>query len=381
MILMIQQKYILEGPLRLMDDTWDAIIIGGGPAGSTVARYAAEGGAKVLVIDRRKEIGIPLQCGELVPTNKELRRLCPSVPDIDELFQTPKEAISKRSSEMVLVTPSGKKLIYPFEGQILHRPVHDQKLVDLAKENGAQYLTESRVNDISDNTVFLNNGEKINAHIIVGCGGPHDPLRKKFWNEKSLNIAVNFVLMEGDFENRVELFFGSTAPGGYAWMIPKKGGANIGIGIQTRFSKGKSLNSMADEFFRKFKGVITYKGGGVLPMSGSIRTFTKGNYMLVGDSAGMVLPSNGAGITTAMIGGRIAGQVIAEHIKSKVALSKYQKRWNSQMGEVMKYSKRGISWGGMMFRSPDALINASFNRLTKPIIWRAITCKPMFGLF
>ena len=126
---------------------------------------------------------------------------------------------------------------------------------------------------------------------------------------------------------------------------------------------------------------ITYKGGGVLPMSGSISTFTKGNYMLVGDSAGMVLPSNGAGITTAMIGGRIAGQVIAEHIKSKVALSEYQKRWNSQMGEVMKYSKRGISWGGMMFRSPDALINASFNRLTKPIIWRAITCKPMFGLF
>ena len=43
-----------------MDDTWDAIIIGGGPAGSTVAKYAAEGGAKVLVIDRRKEIGTPL---------------------------------------------------------------------------------------------------------------------------------------------------------------------------------------------------------------------------------------------------------------------------------------------------------------------------------
>ena len=57
MILMIRQKYILAGPLRLMDDIWDAIIIGGGPAGSTVARYAAEGGAKVLVIDRRKKIG------------------------------------------------------------------------------------------------------------------------------------------------------------------------------------------------------------------------------------------------------------------------------------------------------------------------------------
>ena len=50
-----------------MDYDWDAIIIGGGPAGSTVARYAAEGGVKVLVIDRRKEIGTPLQCALLPP--------------------------------------------------------------------------------------------------------------------------------------------------------------------------------------------------------------------------------------------------------------------------------------------------------------------------
>ena len=57
-----------------MDYDWDAIIIGGGPAGSTVARYAADGGAKVLVIDRRKQIGTPLQCGELVPTNSELKK-------------------------------------------------------------------------------------------------------------------------------------------------------------------------------------------------------------------------------------------------------------------------------------------------------------------
>ncbi|MCK5868362.1 MAG: FAD-dependent oxidoreductase, partial [Candidatus Thalassarchaeum sp.] len=48
---------------------WDAIVIGGGPAGSTTARYIAESGADVLVIDGRDPIGSPLQCGELVPTN------------------------------------------------------------------------------------------------------------------------------------------------------------------------------------------------------------------------------------------------------------------------------------------------------------------------
>ena len=364
-----------------MEFDWDAVIIGGGPAGSTVARYAAEGGAKVLVIDRRKEIGTPLQCGELVPTNSELKKLCPDVPEIDKLFQTPENAVSRRTHEMGLVTPSGKRLTYPFGGKILHRPIHDQALVVLAKKAGAQYITDSRVNDIIDNTVTLKNGENITAKIIVGCGGPHDPLRKKFWKEKSLNIAVNFVLMDGEFEDRVDLYFGSTAPGGYAWMIPKKGGANIGIGIQTRFSKSKSLNSLAEDFFANFEGEVTYKGGGVLPMSGTIQNFRKGQYMLVGDSVGMVLPSNGAGITTAMIGGRIAGQVIAENTKQNTSLDEYQKRWNLQMGKLMKYSKRGIRWGGLMFRSPDILVNASFNPLTKPIIWRAITCRPMFGIY
>ncbi|MEE3192687.1 MAG: FAD-dependent oxidoreductase, partial [Candidatus Thermoplasmatota archaeon] len=58
---------LLNSPLPsgFVDGEWDAVIIGGGPAGATVARYAAEGGARVLVIDRRLVIGEPLQCGEL----------------------------------------------------------------------------------------------------------------------------------------------------------------------------------------------------------------------------------------------------------------------------------------------------------------------------
>ena len=111
----------------------DVIVIGGGPAGSTVARYAAEGGANVLVIDRRDPIGTPLQCGELVPTTDEMRRLCPDVPDIDDLFQTPKEAISRYSSKMHLVPPSGKPLKFDFGGYVLNRVAHDENLVELAK--------------------------------------------------------------------------------------------------------------------------------------------------------------------------------------------------------------------------------------------------------
>ena len=149
-----------------VDKSWDAIVIGGGPAGSTVARYAAREGVKVLVIDSREKIGNPLQCGELVPTNNQLRKLCPHVPEIDDLFNLPEKAISRRTTKMGLVTPSGKKLAYPFRGKILERPVHDQALVNLAKEAGAKFLTKSKVVDIKDNIIRLTSGDEYEGKIL-----------------------------------------------------------------------------------------------------------------------------------------------------------------------------------------------------------------------
>ena len=356
----------------------DVIVIGGGPAGSTVARYAAANGADVLVIDGRDPIGTPLQCGELVPTNDEMRRLCPDVPDMDELFQTPDSAISRHSDKMHLVPPSGKPLKFDFDGYVLNRVAHDEFLVELAKKSGSTYMVNSRVEKVDGNTVHLKNGETISARIIVDAGGHNGPIRRDYWTEKSVKIPVKFVLMDGDFGEAVELHFGSMAPGGYAWMFPKQSGANIGLGIQRSFAKGKSLNQYTDEFISKYEGDITFNGAGSLPMSGTIKKFVKGDYMLVGDSAGMVLPSNGAGITIAMIGGRIAGQVIAEHLQDGTPLEEYEKRWKKQMGKVMRNSKRSFKVGSLLFRLPDWLLNLMFNRLTKGIIWRAVTCRKMF---
>ena len=361
--------------------SWDVIVIGGGPAGSTTARYLAEGGADVLVVDGRDPIGTPLQCGELVPTNEEMRRLCPKVPNIDDLLRTPEDAISRKTSEMHLVPPSGKPLRFQFEGYMLNRVAHDEALVDLAKSRGAEYLVNSRVDSIDGNTVKLRSGRELNAKVIVGAGGHNDPLRRTFWNESSLKIPVKFVLMDGDFGDAVELHFGSMAPGGYAWMFPKNRGANIGVGIQNKFSKNKNLNDLSNDFISRYEGDITFSGAGSLPMSGSIKTFVKGNYVLVGDSAGMVLPSNGAGITIAMIGGRIAGQVISEHLKNGIPLSEYEKRWNKQMGKVMRNSKRAFFLGSFVLRLPDWIINSMFNRFTKFMVWRFITCRNMFVIF
>ena len=68
-----------------------------------------------------------------------------------------------------------------------------------------------------------------------------------------MKIPVKFLLMDGVFSDALELHFGSVAPGGYAWAFPKQGGANIGLGIQRRLAKGKSLNRYSEEFFSRYE--------------------------------------------------------------------------------------------------------------------------------
>ena len=332
-------------------------------------------------MDGRDPIGTPLQCGELVPTNEEMKRLCPDVPEVDDLFRTPDEAVSSTSDKMRIVKPNGKGMDFKFEGMVLDRVAHDEALVNLAASSGAEFLPGSRVKRVDDESVHLSDGTVLKGKIIVGAGGYNDPIRKEYWNEKSLNIPVKFVLKEGQHSDALELHFGSVAPGGYAWVFPKESVANIGLGVQRKMSRGRSLESYANEFIERYEGEESFRGAGYLPMSGTIGEFVKGNYVLVGDSAGMVLPSNGAGITIAMIGGRIAGQVISEHINDGVELKEYQRRWEAQMGKVMRNSKRSFKIGSLLFRFPDWFLNMAFNPLTRGFIWRAVTCRKMFWVF
>ncbi len=43
---------------------YDVVVVGAGPSGSMTARYAAMGGCRTLLIEKRQEIGSPVRCGE-----------------------------------------------------------------------------------------------------------------------------------------------------------------------------------------------------------------------------------------------------------------------------------------------------------------------------
>src|SRR5438046_6342078 len=72
-----------------MPSPYDVLVVGSGPAGGTAARYAARRGLKVLLVDKRKEIGVPVQCGEYVAHNDEVRAIFPTVDGLDDLMEIP----------------------------------------------------------------------------------------------------------------------------------------------------------------------------------------------------------------------------------------------------------------------------------------------------
>ena len=45
----------------------DVLVVGLGPAGASAARAAVLAGASVIAVERRRAVGVPVQCAEFVP--------------------------------------------------------------------------------------------------------------------------------------------------------------------------------------------------------------------------------------------------------------------------------------------------------------------------
>ena len=81
--------------------SYDVIVVGAGPAGSTAAFYAARNGASVLLLDKKREIGSPIQCAGFLPDASEVRALLPDAKLPDTLKSILIPACSSRSKPSV----------------------------------------------------------------------------------------------------------------------------------------------------------------------------------------------------------------------------------------------------------------------------------------
>src|SRR5256712_5128900 len=199
----------------------------------------------------------------------------------------------------------------PFQGFTVQRDKMDQGITAQAIQEGAELMTETTVVRVRGDEVETNRGT-FQGKVVVGSDGPRSTVAKSVGLEWPVSAPAMSATAEGDFSDATDMFFGNLAPGGYAWIIPKAGCANVGLGTWERF-RG-NLRELFNKFVTSRSLEPGKATGGFVPVLGPPPRTVKGNVMLVGDAAGMVMATNGGGNKGARIPGRYAGLTPAEHL-------------------------------------------------------------------
>lgn len=318
---------------------YDVIVVGAGPAGSCTAKYInpKRTGKRVLILEGKKRVGVPMQCGEAIPTYDELLTIFPEA-DCAELYDLPEDIYAGSIEGLKLKAPSGRSYVADLKGQMFDREKLDQHLFDRAVENGVEYRLGARVKHISGNRVKTAD-EEFTADMIIGADGVYSVVSNSFTAfEPNKDICpCSLVLAEGDFyEDIIELWFESRFPGGYFWLFPKNkiGEANIGLGMRGQKNVREMLDQVLKEISGQYKLKIKAKGGGAVPLGGLKKKVAHDRVALVGDAAGMVFPTNGGGTGLAMMAGKWLGEIITENLP----LSEYEKKVQTVMAPILKSS-------------------------------------------
>ena len=353
---------------------YDVVVVGSGPAGGTAARYAACRGLKVLLLDKRKEIGVPVQCGEYVASDAEVRNIFPTVTEIEDLMEVPHRVKQLDTPVIRIWSPRGRAYDIPFTGYTVRRDKMDQGIADQAVQEGAELLKETVVTRVQGSQVHTNRGI-FEARVVIGCDGPRSTVAQSAGLPWPVSAPAMSATAEGDFSNATEMFFGNLAPGGYAWIIPKAHCANVGLGTWERFHG--NLRALYERFLSG-RGIRGGKAtGGYVPVLGPVDRTVAGNVLLAGDAAGMVMATNGGGINVSMLAGRIAGVTAADHLQHGVLLEEYERRWRAALDAPLAQGVRTKRLADRFFGN-DALLEGSMVLLGTRRMGRAIRCQRLF---
>ncbi|NOZ03452.1 MAG: NAD(P)/FAD-dependent oxidoreductase [FCB group bacterium] len=354
---------------------FDVVVVGGGPAGSTFARIAARGGLSVLVLEKDRDIGVPVRCGEAV-SDAGLR-----------IFHEPRDRwIKSTITRIKLVAPNESSVEFDMKekGYILDRRIFDYDLADMAVEEGAIVITKAYVDGLlidNDYAVgvkgtYLNEPFEVRAKLVVGADGVESRVGR--WmgirtqlKLKDMESAIQKTVSGIDVEpDRFEFYLSKKwAPGGYLWVFPKgRHMANIGLGISGNYAReGKAACRFLDEFLEwKYPqaSVLTTVAGGV-PVAKTLKQIVANGLMLVGDAARTVNPMTGGGIISAMRSGLLAAETAVELIKNRKDLHmknlrEYEHRWHKIGG---RNHERYYRLKEAIFRFSDDDLNRIASRI------------------
>jgi digeranylgeranylglycerophospholipid reductase len=326
----------------------DVLVIGLGPAGGSAAAAAAKAGASVLVVERKNEIGIPVQCAEFIPLPLSV-------------YAQVEGILVQRILAMNTLLPSGTVEQSKFPGLMIDRAAFDQALAREAQAHGACLLLGSRLRwlDAENKQAAIETPEgerNICYRVLVAADGPHS------FVAAALSLPALEVVHTRQYTVPLErphtdtdIWLSDAYPGGYAWLFPKGQVANLGLGLDKQFTD--DLKTPLDRLHRQLvdEGLvgseILARTGGAIPVSGMRERLVVGNVLFVGDAAGLTHPITGAGIAAAVVSGECAGEAAAAWLAGDhAALAEYEEDIRDQFGTTLARAVAKRQWMKSLWR-------------------------------
>jgi len=364
-----------------MYNRYDAVIVGGGVAGSMTGKLIAEHGYKVLILEEHHEVGKPVQCAGLVT-----QRIFDIVPENGCVLNAVRGAkIYSPGCQELLIDAKRTKAF------VIDRVKFDQNLLTMALHKGCELKLGAKAlvakysgGNISVKMLSDGKVQGVTCKLLIGADGVQSRVSSWFGLKRPNEIVSGFgaeltgVRMDPRF---VEIYLGNNvAPNFFAWVIPKTKTVTDGrVPARVGLACAKSTHCAYEYYHKLFTHPILgpklieskpihYIAGGI-PIGMVGKSYTN-NLMLVGDAAGQVKPTSGGGVYTSIVCARFcaetAVQALEKNTLSSRALSAYQKRWLDEIGKELK---RGLRLHKVYMHLRDDQLEEGFRLLgTKEIL-------------
>lgn len=316
---------------QTMNRKYDAIVVGGGPTGSTAARLLAKSGLSTLLIEEQAHIGYPVQCAGLL-SNSAFEEC--EVSDSSVLNTVSGADI--KAGDSLCSFDAGRKMAY-----VVDRGVLDREMVFRAADAGAEIRLKTIATDISrtSHTVTLkglNGTEEIYYSMLIAADGPRSTISRLLGIPRApvylsgLQCDVHYSAPTDHVQ-----VYPNASPEFFGWVIPlSPEHARVGLcGIH-------QVHEKFTEFIRPYKDRCTHFVSGTIPLGTLSRTYDK-RILIAGDAAAMAKPTSGGGVYTGIRAARHAAHVAVQSIEhddfSLQSMSAYEQAWKKDFGrEILK---------------------------------------------
>lgn len=332
---------------------YDVAIVGAGPIGSTLAYKIAREGYSVVILEKKKDIGIPLQCAGIV--SKKLRDFN-EIPD--SLILNEAKGAYLHSVNHTLKVEKDET-----EALIIDRVAYDKFLVKRAVNVGAKLFTQYKVIDVDSESGLIKcqNNKEIFAKVIVGADGSKSTISSLFndkfnyFNASQYLVETNFLndsIEDNNFNENskidfVDVFAISKILPGFLWCIPtSKNSYRIGLFSNNSYKDQKMvLNDFLENDKRFTKCNVLEKYHGKIPIFDKDKKLANGRIILIGDAASQLKPTTGGGLIMGFDSSNIAKEAILEFLNNdnldslKIYEKNFKKKYSKELGYQIKVQK------------------------------------------